>query len=207
MSLIKGVHYRSELFYDALALVKLGTECRLRYQITVQRMGPAKSVIDVCSGPGHLRDFMPEGCSYAALDASPEFLSALKKKGVNTFSWDLHAGWPLFVPGTDVVTMVISLCQFRETSVDSLLESFKKAAKRVVIVEDVLQRPRRKGSLIQRAANYLCGTDYYVPVDSWYTRPEFENLMQRHGYQCEAVTGRYMVGLFGSCDKEESERV
>ena len=197
MSLIRGAHYRSEFLYEALAMLKLGREYRLRYKVAARYIGPAESVTDVCSGAGRLRDFISEDCHYTAVDASPEFLSIIKKKGFNTIAWDLHRGWPPFVPGSDVIAMVISLSQFRKTSADTILESFKTAAKRVVIVEDVLMRSRGEGSLTQRAMNYLCGTDYYVPVDSWYTRPEFEQLMQSHGYQCKAVSDRYMVGSYG----------
>lgn len=204
MNGMKGSHFRSEFLYNALALLKLGKEYHLRFKIAARYVRPDESVIDVCSGAGRLRGFIPEDCSYTAIDASPEFLSALKKKNVKTIACDLHAGWPSSVPESDVITMVIALSQFRNTSADILLEAFKKAAKRVVIVEDVLARPRKEGSLIQRAMNYLCGTDYYVPVSSWYTCSEFERLMLDHGYQCETVSSRYMVGLYGFQHKMKS---
>ncbi|MEI7751263.1 MAG: class I SAM-dependent methyltransferase [Candidatus Omnitrophota bacterium] len=194
---MKGAHYRSEFLYSALALLKLGKEYDLRFKIAARYIGPEESVIDVCSGPGDLRNFIPGDCTYTAMDASLEFLSLLKKKNVETIVCDLNAGWPPSVPGSDVITMVIALSQFRNTTADILLESFKEAAKRVVIVEDVLPRPQKEGSLIQRAMNYLCGTDYYVPVSSWYTCSEFQRLMRDHGYQCETVSSRYMVGLYG----------
>jgi hypothetical protein len=201
MRLLKGAHYRSKFLYNALALLKLGKDFHLRYQIAARYIGSAGSVVDVCSGSGDLRRFIPRDCSYAALDASQEFLTTLKGKGVRTIVWDLHAGWPSSMPEVDVIVMVIALSQFRETSADSLLESFKKAGRRVVIVEDVLPRSRRDGSLIQRVMNFLCGTDYYVPVSSWYTKEEFEQLMREHGYQCERMSVRYSVGLYGFQDK------
>lgn len=196
MSLIKGAHYRSEFLYKTLALLKLGFEFGLRFQIAARYINPGESVVDVCAGPGQLRDFIPD-CAYTAIEASPKFLSALQKKGAHIIPVNLHKGWPPTAPVFDVLVTVISLCQFRDTSVQGLLESFKKAAKRVVIVEDVLRHSRGKGSLVQKAMNYLCETDYYVPVASWYTRPEFEQLMRDHGYQCESVSSRYMVGLYG----------
>jgi SAM-dependent methyltransferase len=197
MSLMKGAHYRSEFLYDALAFLKLGSEYSHRYQIAARYIKPGESVLDVCSGAGKLKSFIPENCTYTAMDASPEFLAILKKKGVKTIIRDLHAGWPPSIPVADVLTMVIALSQFRETSADDLLESFKKAARHVVVVEDVLRQARGKGSLTQRVMNYLCATDYYKPVASWYTRLEFEQLMREHGYQCETVSSRYMVGLYG----------
>jgi hypothetical protein len=177
--------------------LKLGSSHSLRYQIAARYIKPGEFVADVCSGAGRFKDFIPESCSYTAVEASPEFLAILKKKRLNSAKWDLHAGWLPSVPVCDVLVMIISLCQFRETSAARLLESLKKAAKRIVIVEDVLREPRKKGSLIQRVMNYLCETDYYRSVVSWYTRSEFERLMQGHGFQCENVSGRYSVGLYG----------
>jgi hypothetical protein len=197
VSWLKGAHYRSEFLYNALALLKLGREYHFRFQIAARHIKPGESVVDVCSGPGQLKDFISKDCAYTAIEASPEFLSNLRKKSASTIPWDLHAGWPPSVPGSDVIAMVIALSQFRDTSTHSLLESFKKASRRVVIVEEVLLRPRKQGAWLQRAMNYLCGTDYYVPVLSWYTRPEFKQLMRDHGYHCEEVSGRYMVGSYG----------
>jgi len=193
---LRGSHYRSEFLYTTFTLLKLGWKCNLRYRIARQYIKPEDSVVDVCAGPGCLKDFISKECTYTAIEASPEFISILQRKGINHISWNLHAGWPDAILAPDVIVMVISLCQFRKTSADLLLESFKKAARRVVIVEDVLPRPRKEASLFQRAVNYLCATDYYVPV-TWYTRSEFAALMRSHGYQCKGASGRYMVGLYG----------
>jgi SAM-dependent methyltransferase len=194
--LLKGSHYRSEFLYTACTLLKLGWKRHLRYRIVRQYINPADSVVDVCSGSGRLKDFISKGCTYTAIEASPEFISILRRKGIDHIPWNLHAGWPDAILAPDVIAMVISLSQFRKTSADLLLESFKKVASRVVIVEDVLSRPRKEESFLQRAINYLCATDYYVPV-TWYTRSEFAALMRSHGYQCEEGSGRYMVGLYG----------
>ncbi|HOW88296.1 MAG TPA: class I SAM-dependent methyltransferase [Candidatus Omnitrophota bacterium] len=197
MNFLKGIHYRSRIFYDALDLLKLGRKRFFRFQIAAQHIKPGESVIDVCAGCGALKDFILRDCAYTAVEASPEFSLTLKQKGIECISCDLHRGWPESIPTADVIVMVISLCQFRDTSAERLLESFKKAAKRVVIVEEVLKKPRLKGSWFQKLINYLCATDFYVPVDSWYTGSEFEKLMQNHGYQCEKTSGRYRVGSYG----------
>lgn len=197
MRVLKGIHYRSAWFYNVFALMKLGNEYARRFQIAARYIHPGETVIDVCSGPGTLRNFIPRDCLYTAMDASPEFLASLEKKGIPAIVWNLHKGWPESASVFDVLVMVISLSQFRDTSADALLESFKKAARRVVIVEEVLGRPRGQGSWVQRAVNYLSGTEYYRPVSSWYTREVFERLMRGHGYQSNEVSGRYMVGSYG----------
>ena len=201
---LKGIHYRNSYFYNALDLLKLGREYDLRFQIAARYINPGESVVDVCAGPGRLKDFLFKDCTYTVIDASHEFCATLQRKGIPCIVRDLHSGWPQAVPGADVLVMIISLSQFRKTSVDDLLENFKRVTKRVLIVEDVLSRSRSERSFFQRAINYLCGTDYYVPVVSWYTRPEFEQLMRDHGYQCEAVSSRYMIGSYGFSNKTET---
>lgn len=196
LSFLRGAHYRSEMFYHFLTLLTLGKDCGLRYRIAAEYVNPGESLWDVCAGTGRLKNFLPEGCSYMALESSPEFLSVLGKRGINHIVWNFHKGWPENIPPADVVIMLISLYQFRKTSVDHLLESFKTAARRVVIVEDVLPRPGGEKSPVQRLMNYLCAAECYLPVTR-FARAEFEQLMRRHGYRWERTSGRYMVGLYG----------
>ncbi|MFA5144903.1 MAG: hypothetical protein WC723_02730 [Candidatus Omnitrophota bacterium] len=200
---LKGSHYRSEFLYTALTLLKLGPGYHLRYRIAARYIHPKESVIDVCSGSGGLKYFIPKDCPYTAVEASPEFSAILQKKGLNHITCDLHAGLPHPALSSDVIVMLISLCQFRNASAGFLLESFKKMAKRVVIIEDVLSCPRSERSLVYRAINYLCATDYCLPF-SLYTRLEFTELMRNHGYACEDAGGRYMVGSYGY-DPEQGE--
>lgn len=192
---IKGIHYRSELFYNLQAAAKLGSQYRLRFRIAARYVKPGESVVDLCSGPGSFRHFLPQDCTYTAVDASPEFLKILRKRKVRHLRHDLHQGWPAAVSRSDVAVMIISLCQFRDTSAGLLLEEAKRAAQRVVIVEDVLERPRGKETWFQRAVNYLCAADYYVPIEL-YTREAFIMLMRSRGYRCVDGSGRYVVGIY-----------
>ena len=180
-----------------LDLLKRGRRRDERYRIAARYVQPGESVLDVCAGSGRLQKFLPENCPYAAMDGSPQFLSQVRKKSRPTVLWDLHQGWPEKTPRADIIIMVISFSQFRDVSAGTLLEDFKKGAKRVVIVEEVLERKRSQASFIQKIINYLCGTDYYIPVSSWYTRQEFLQLMRDHGYQCEEVSNRYSIGSYG----------
>ena len=180
-----------------LDFLKRGWRRDERYRIAARYVRPGESVLDVCAGPGRLQKFLPKNSSYVAMDGSPQFLSQVWQKGVATVLWNLHQGWPQKTPQTDVIVMIISLSQFRDVSAGALLENFKKGAKRVVIVEEVLERKRSRASFIQKIINYLCGTDYYIPVSSWYTRQEFSQLMRDHGYQCEKISDRYDVGSYG----------
>jgi hypothetical protein len=192
---LQGLHYRSEWFYNTADFFKRAGAYNARFRIAARYIAPRDSVLDVCSGPGRLKDFIPATCSYAVIEASPEFQRGLKKRGIGYTACDLHAGMPADMNSYDVVVMIISLAQFRKTSADLLLESFKKIARRVVIVEEVVSSARSADDWFQKIVDHLCATDYYVPV-TWYTPEDFETLMSRHGYRCEQVGHDYRVGCY-----------
>ncbi len=194
-SFFKGLHYKSCLFYSFLTFLKLGKDYDLRYKIASRYIKPGDFVLDVCAGPGRLVLFLPLLCKYTGIEASADFRSVLFQKGLACQTADLHDGLGQVDLYYDVIVMIISLCHFRQTSMDSLLESFKKIGKRVVIIEDVLPVKRDKGSFIQRAMDYFCSTDYYLPMEL-FTAEEFEAVMSKHSYSCQREGRRYMVACY-----------
>lgn len=194
-STIKGVHYRNWFVYKLITYAKLGFKYNLRFKIASEYIKEGESVLDVCSAFGELGKFLPKGCSYCCLDMSSEFLSFLSSKEVKFISTNLHNGLNLENLKADVLVMIISLYQFRNTSAHVLLEKFKEVAGKVVIVEDVLERKRRKNSFVQKLINYLSSREYYFPTEL-FTVDEFEQLMRQHQYTCKKQTNRYMVGYY-----------
>jgi len=193
MRWLQGIHYRSRMFYDLQNRWKLGRDYDLRFLIAARYVKPGESVLDLCSGFGQLKEYLPPDCSYRCIEASPEFVRILQHKKIPVLVHNLHQRADTDSLKTDTAVMIVSLCHFRSTTADELLEMFKTTAKKVVIVEDVLARPRGERSFLQRAMNYLCRTDYYVPVEL-FTADEFQALMQRHGYACRRHDARYCVG-------------
>lgn len=193
---IKGCHYRSSVVYNACTFLKLWENYYQRFHIAREYIKEGARVLDVCAGAGTMRYFLPKDCRYTAVDASQEFLSKINKDGAATRCLNLHQGIVAEEFSADIILMIISLCHFRNTSVHALLEDFKKMARKVVFVEDVLLNPRRPDSFIQRTINYLTATDYSVPLQL-FTRQEFQDLMKSHGYQYRQHTSRYAVGYYG----------
>lgn len=191
---LQGINYRSETAYNLLALLKLGTAYHSRFNIAAQYINPGDRVLDFCSGPGQLKEFLPPTCAYECIEPSASFVKILRGKNIHAIPLDLHRGLAGASLTADAVTMLISLAQFRNTSLHELLEGFKRIGKRVVIVEDVLQKRRRKDSIVQRTINYLCATDYFLPMEL-FTSDEFESLMARHGYTCVRHSGRYIAAV------------
>ena len=194
---IKGILYRNPLIYNLLAKIKLRRDSSIRYEIAAKYIKAGDSVLDVCAGMGELKNFLPESCKYICLEASPEFLSQLSQKNIQYKSINLHEGINTEDFQVDAVVMIISLYQFRNTSMHNLLEDFKKIAKKVVIVEEVLVKKRGKDSFVQKTINYLCATDYYLPIEL-FSFDEFEEVMQKHNYRREKYRKRYIVGYYNS---------
>lgn len=197
---LEGINYRNASVYNLLTKLKLGYNYNFRYRLAAQYIDQGDSVLDICGGTGDFKSFLPENCDYACIEASPEFVSELKKKNIEHVKTDLHKGLNGNALKRDVVVMIISLCQFRNTSMHDLLEGFKKIGKKVVIVEDVLANKRRKDCIRQKAMDYLCMADYYFPVEL-FTFEEFRKVMDEHNYQCIQHSRRYSVGIYPAFER------
>lgn len=192
----KGINYRSPLAYNSLTFLKLLSDYDLRFKIARQYIHEGDSLLDVCAGDGRLQQFLPKGCSYFGIDASQEFTRRLSQKGLGYSRQDLHGGLSSGRSVHAVVVMIISLCHFRYTSADALLESFKSTGRKVVIVEDVLENRDMNRSLKRRLMNYLCRVDYCESLEL-YTHHEFAQILEKHDYKVTQYDQRYSVGTFG----------
>ena len=201
MSLLKGIHYTSPLAYKFQTFCKLGPQVNKRFEIASRYVKNGERVLDLCAGTGDLKKFLPGGCTYRAIEGSTAFASTIEKKCIDCTILDLHDGMSGFNNTADTAVMIISLCQFRDTSVNSLLEDLKKISRRVVIVEDVLLRKTNMRGFIDKAMNYFCATDFYRPTELL-TRIEFESLMRDHGYRYIQHDKRYAIGLYERADEK-----
>jgi hypothetical protein len=93
------------------------------------------AILDICCGSCELRYNLPKSCQYLGLDRSSGFSDHAVKKEINFLK--RNVGLDMQLPDVDCIVMVISLYQFGSAAKD-LLETFKRSAKKVVIVEDVL---------------------------------------------------------------------
>jgi len=200
--MLQGIHYRSRWFYELQNRFKLGRDYALRFKIAAEYLKPGVSVLDLCSGFGEFKDYLPPGCRYRCIEASAEFTKILQKKNIPVLVYDLHQTISLESLNADAAVMIVSLCHFRSTTAGELLEALKQTAHRVIIVEDVLDQPRGEQSWIHKAMNYFCRTEYYRPTHL-FTAEEFEALMRRHGYECRRYNDRYRVGYYGPSIERE----
>lgn len=194
--LLQGIHYRNPAFYHLQTFVKLGWSYNERYKMAAKYIKEGEHVLDVCAGPGDFKEFLPQACTYEAIDGSREFIKLLTEKKIRNHCLNLHEPLDPRKFKSDAVVMLISLCHFGETSVHPLLDSFKHIAKKVIIVEEVLPKKRNPRSIIQRTMNFFCRTPYSQSFDLL-TESEFSRLMEEHGYQWKKYNNRYCVGYYG----------
>jgi hypothetical protein len=192
---IKGIHYSNTFIYNLLTFLKLWRSYFDRFKIAAGYIAQNSTVLDVCSASGTLKEYLPDNCVYECVEMSQVFTKQLEKKKIKCYNVNLHEGIDSSAFRVDCLVMLISLCQFRETSLNALLEEFKKIAKKVVIIEDVTEKIRPKNNVVQKIMNYLCATDYYVPL-RLFTADEFGAVMQEHGYAVKQHTHRYYAGYF-----------
>ncbi|MBZ0166992.1 MAG: class I SAM-dependent methyltransferase [Candidatus Omnitrophica bacterium] len=193
--MLKGVHYRSRLFYRAQTLIKLGKGHGDRFRIAADYITPGSRVIDICSGPGDLRHYLPPGCRYSCLEASPSFVRHLDRRNIPCLRHNLHLPLAPLQVKADVATMLISLCHFPRERALSLLAELTQLAPTVIIVEEVTQKKRPAASPLQAVMNYLSATAYTGAYEIM-TGEEFCELVQEAGYRYERINERYAVGIF-----------
>jgi hypothetical protein len=177
----EGILYKNSFFYMLVTFLKLRGNKNLRFQIAARHILPGQSVLDVASGGGWLRDYIPATCSYACIEVGDAFIQSLAKRQVNFVKMDLHQGMGELAGRYDVCVMLISLYQFRHTSADLLMRQFKEVANKVVIVEEVADSEVGGLTVKDKILNYLCRTEYFVPTKIL-SEHQFRELCKKHGY-------------------------
>jgi len=189
------LRYKNEFLYNALTYIKLGTSYHERSKIASRHIQRGESVLDICSGAGQLKHFLAKDAPYTCLEISPAFIAQLKKRDIPCVCADLRDGLPSLGFKADAVIMIISLCQFHDTSVHQLLEDLKEAGRKVIIVEDVQTEKRSEFITVEKTIGFLRSKGY-VTVDRLFDREEFKRLMQQHHYQYRPFGQRYAVGYY-----------
>ncbi len=106
---LKGIHYKSWFVYKLITYLKLGYRYNIRYTIAESYVKPGDVVLDICSGVGELKSFLPENCQYICLDASFEFSKKLSQKRIKYVNSNLHEGLNFEHQNVDIIIMAF-LC-------------------------------------------------------------------------------------------------
>ena len=197
MTFLKGIHYSNRLFYNGTTWCMLGRDYYQRFHLAAQYIQSGDVVLDVCAGFGQLRNFLPEAGTYKAIEGNTSCIKHLQDARLDCVHVNLHKGVDLTNCSIDVIVMIISLYQFRNTSVELLLDTFKKHAKQIIIIEDAYSSLLRYCKPMQRLKHYLCACPEYSPA-SLFTHDEFIALMKTHQYTAIHSSKRYLCGLYNT---------
>lgn len=190
----KGIFYSNAYIYEQVTRLKLKQDKDLRYRIAAKYVNADDAVLDICAGTGRFRRFIPPTCGYTAIESSDNFVKRLNKMHVPCIQHNLHCNVELTTKKFDILVIIISLYQFRATSVDKLLTEFKTIAKKVIIVEEVMTKMVSVRPFWNKVMNHLCGASFYLNTEL-YTDSEFNSMMAKHHYDVEKVTDIYRVGV------------
>jgi len=162
------------------------------------------AILDICCGSCELRYNLPKSCQYLGLDRSSGFSDHAVKKKINFLK--KNVGLDMQLPDVDCIVMIISLYQFGDTA-RNLLETFKRSAKKVVIIEDVLSsfindHQDVKRRVLARIYDYLTVGNYrenHVIFSASTTEEIFRDAGFANIYKPNRA---YVVGVFERNDDE-----
>jgi len=192
--------------YHLLTRLKLRGCYRLRYEIACKYVKYGDSVLDVCAAAGEFKNYLPNNCKYECIECSQGFISKLESKKIAYKKINLHEGINCVRIKSDILVMITSLCQFKETSAHGLLEEFKNIADKIVIVEDVLGNMWHEGGIVQRVIKHLHETEFYSQK-SVYSAAEYEKILGDHGYEYIKYDNRYAVGYYNRLKQIDTEKI
>lgn len=195
--IMQGLHYQDPTAYRFFTFLKLRGENALRFQLAAEMLKPGEKILDVCSGPGDLARFLPKGCRYTAVDASPEFVRSVHARGDRAFRRNLQTDNLAGIDPADAAIMLISLCQFPRPVIERILRELRMIATRVLIIEEVRDPNDRAYPLRAKVNDYLCARDFCGPFRLMNART-FEDIMQANGYLYRQLNKRYVLGIYPS---------
>jgi hypothetical protein len=162
--------YTSPFLYHWLMRLLYGRHFDARYRIVAAEVPAGCSVVDVCAGDSflYLHYLKQKSVHYTAVDNSPFFLQAAKKRGIAC----LQANALLDpIPGGDVVIMMASLYQFIPDERKIVEKLIRSARQKLILSEPVSNITSSHVSFLSRLANRLT-----MPFDpsSRYTGERFD---------------------------------
>lgn len=203
--MLKGILYNSVTIYNLVTKLKLGSHYSFRYELCASYIKAGDTVLDICAGPGELKNYLPPSVKYETIELSKAFIAALQKKGISNHKINLHSFNEGNLPTTyDVVVMLISLYPFRNSNINKIINFMKDKGKKIIILEEVnlednFKKYSRWKYICQKLGklfrDYVCHTDSAKPADL-FSEKEFIEIMNRHHFSTEKHPHGYILAYF-----------
>lgn len=203
---MRGLLYRSPLFYTYMNKLKLGQHENARFKIAASYISEGDSVCDICSGLGLLREYIPAACQYFSVEKSPQFSKILAQKGVLNYPLNVELEDISAVCRADVVVMIVSFYSFSCRARHRLLEDLKKCAyKKVLILEESYSCSNSSNKLHwwikiskmigNKIMGYLTEIDYMTRC-KLLTARKIKEEFSKHGYHYFEYYPSLILGIY-----------
>lgn len=180
--------YRHPRLYRWVLRALYGRALTERERAVASLVPPGARVVDVCCGDGGVRRALP-GRRYVGVDASPRFVRALSRAGVEAHVVDVARDDP---PRGDVVLLLGSLYQFLPDP-DPVLRRLVRAAREAVVVAEPY-RNLAQSKVPFVAALARRATDPGVPASTArFDEATLRACLLRHGARELLRTGKELV--------------
>jgi trans-aconitate methyltransferase len=160
--------YKSVWLYQSTMKLLYGAEYSRKYQVVVDEIEPGSRVVDLCCGDCHIApSLLDRNCTYLGLDASPWFVRAAQKRGLDVRLWN---GKTEPIPAGDVVCLQSCLYQFIPEDL-AFVRRMLASARRKIIITEPIQNVATGGSPWKRK------------LAEWLTRANGETFRERHSVE------------------------
>jgi hypothetical protein len=122
-----------------------------RYQVVAAQVPAGCDVVDLCAGDGRLRNYLPRGTPYTAVDLNASFLRRLSEQGVNTVVANLRDT----VPAGSCVVMMAALYHFKPDHAALVRRALAASSRRFILTEPVTNVTNSAPAFLRRISAWV----------------------------------------------------
>ena len=187
---MKSPIYWHPKIYNYAMRILYGSNFFKKYELVAKEIGEL-TVLDVCCGDCFLSKYVSHD-KYQGIDVNRTFIACGRRIGLNLTLIDVAKDeWP----AADCIVVLGSLYQFIPNHEKIINKAFRKARRRVIISEPVVNLSQSKNHFVSTIAR--CFTSPGVDSSSErFNRDSIMTLYRKHGVSKLFDTGREVVGVF-----------
>lgn len=187
---MKSPIYWHPKIYNYAMRILYGNNFFKKYELVAKEIG-GLTVLDVCCGDCFLSKYINHD-KYMGIDVNHTFISCGRRKGLNLTLIDVASDeWP----SADCIVMLGSLYQFIPNHEKIMNKAFRKARRRVIISEPIVNLSQSKNNFVATIARCLTSPGVNSSSER-FNRDSIMMLYKKYGASKFFDTGREVVGVF-----------
>ena len=146
--------YRSAFIYRSLMKTLYGSGFENRYEAVAREIPDGAEVLDLCCGDARIYTnyLKQKGVNYLGMDASSGFLRNAVRHSVAFKVWRMSQDE---IPEADYIVMMASLYQFHDQAPETLKLLLKRARKKLILTEPIVNMAQSQNPLFSKFARML----------------------------------------------------